>query len=502
MRLLILLSILLFTAQVTFSQSDKNESPKILEETPDPSVTTHEMYINGVRVRYKVTAGYIPLTRETGEAKANIFYVAYEKDGVSDPSKRPLTFSFNGGPGSSSVWLHLGVLGPRRVQMTDNGDPLPPPYKLIDNDYSWLDLTDMVFIDPVSTGFSRAITDKDAKGFHGYNGDIESVGDFIRRYVTTEDRWASPKFVIGESYGTTRASGLSEHLLNKYGMYLNGVILVSAITNFQTARFVQGNDLPHSLFLPTYTASAWYHKRLDKELQEKSLREVLDMAEDFAMNDYTLALMKGDQLSGAERENVITDLSRYTGLSPTYIDRSDLRFNIWNFTKELMRDSATIIGRFDSRYAGEDVFANESYPERDPSYQPAIQGCFSTCINDYLGRELGFKVDLPYEVLTGRVRPWDYGRFENRFVDVSTNLRSCMARNPDMKVWILNGYYDLATPYFATEYTVNHMRLSENQRKQLSMTYYEGGHMMYLIKEELKRMKEHAVDFYKSTVTD
>jgi carboxypeptidase C (cathepsin A) len=256
----------------------------------DPVTTSHSVVIDGQRIDYQATAGHLTMLKEDGTPRAKVFFIAYTRTGVKDPASRPLTFSFNGGPGSSSVWLHLGVLGPRRVAMNDDGTTLPPPYKLVDNDQSWLDLTDLVFIDPVSTGYSRASEEKDAKQFHGYNQDIESVGEFIRRWTSDNKRWASPKYLIGESYGTTRASGLSEHLQNRYGMYLNGVILVSAVLNFQSIDFADGNDLPFATFLPTYAATAWYHKKLSPAMQAKSLEQVVAEAREFAINDYSTAL--------------------------------------------------------------------------------------------------------------------------------------------------------------------------------------------------------------------
>nr|MBP6510617.1 peptidase S10 [Candidatus Kapabacteria bacterium] len=277
-----------------------------------PVTTKHSVSINGAQVSYEATAGHLTLLKEDGSPRAKVFFIAYTKTGVSDPATRPVTISFNGGPGSSSVWLHLGVLGPRRVAMNDDGTTLPPPYKLVDNDQSWLDMTDLVFIDPVSTGYSRANEEKDAKQFHGYNQDIESVGEFIRRWISDNKRWASPKYLIGESYGTTRASGLSEHLQHRYGMYLNGVILVSAVLNFQSIDFKDGNDLPFATFLPTYAATAWYHKKLSADMQALPLEQVVEQARTFAMGDYTVALMKGNALSASERTAVIDRIARYT----------------------------------------------------------------------------------------------------------------------------------------------------------------------------------------------
>lgn len=476
-------------------QAGKEESKKMT--VPDtPTITQHQITIGGKAIDYTARTGYLTLETENGDDQAHIFYIAYTKNNVSDPRKRPITFSFNGGPGSSSVWLHLGVLGPRRVLMTDEGESLPPPYELVDNDYSWLDLTDMVFIDPVTTGLSRAADEKESKKYHGYDGDIRSVAEFIRRYVSEQQRWASPKYVIGESYGTTRAAGLSSHLINEYGFYLNGIILVSSIMDFQTARFEEDNDLPAALFLPTYAASAYYHKRLHNKYLQMPLADFLNEVEQFVANEYTIALFKGNSLSDAERGAVADKISQYTGLSKTYIERANLRVNIHQFTKELLRDQYQAIGRFDSRYKHTETNGNAESTEIDPSYQPTILGCYATLMNDYLGRELKFQSKLPYNILTGRVHPWDFSPFTNRYVNTAQHLRKAMMMNPHMKVWIANGYYDLATPYYATEFTVNHLDIDKKLQSNIQMTYYPAGHMMYLQKKSLVQMKEEAKGFF------
>lgn len=464
----------------------------------EPVVTKHSVTINGSRIEYEAHAGHLTLLKEDGTPRAKVFFVAYTKTGVTDPSARALTFSFNGGPGSSSVWLHLGVLGPRRVLMNDDGTTLPPPYKLVDNDQSWLDMTDLVFIDPVSTGFSRASDEKDAKQFHGYYQDLESVGEFIRRWTSDNKRWSSPKFLIGESYGTTRASGLSQHLQSRYGMYLNGVILVSSVLNFQTIDFKDGNDLPFATFFPTYAALAWYHKKLSPDLQTQSLQQVLDQARAFAMGDYTLALTKGSLLTDAERTSMVDRIARFTGLSKDYVGRSDLRPVIFRYCQELLRDKGLVIGRFDGRYTGTISDLLGESMERDPSHHPTIAGCFSTCINDYLARELNVSTTLPYEVLTGRVHPWDFSNATNEYLNVAPSLREAIQMNPSLRVWVLNGYYDLATPFGGTEYTFNHMGLPTSLRSNISMSYYPAGHMMYLLKESLVQMKKDAQGFYQA----
>ncbi|MEM7119591.1 MAG: peptidase S10 [Chloroflexota bacterium] len=483
---------------------DENEQ-KSSHDPPqeERAVTQHSVTINDQIINYTATAGTIVLKEEKEEdgepkAKASIFFIAYTKDGVDDLGQRPITFSFNGGPGSSSVWLHLGLLGPRRVLMDDIGNALQPPYKLVDNEFSLLDKTDLVFIDPVSTGFSRVAAGEKPKQFHHFKKDIESVGEFIRLYTTREKRWTSPKFLIGESYGTTRAAGLSGYLQGRHGMNLNGIMLISSILNFLTARFTRGNDLPYILFLPTYAATAWYHNRLDETLQA-DLRQTLDEVEAFAEGEYASALMLGAKLSAEARANVVKKLARYTGLSETYIEQTNLRINIHRFTKELMRAERRTVGRLDSRFIGIDRdSAGERY-EYDPSYAQ-IQGTYTATLNDYVRSELAFESDLPYEILTGRVHPWSYATHENEFVNVAETLRQAMTQNPFLKVIVTNGYYDLATPYFATEYTFNHLDLDPSLQSNISMTYYEAGHMMYVHQPSLDQLKQDLDAFLDGTV--
>jgi carboxypeptidase C (cathepsin A) len=497
------------------SEEQEKKNEKAPTTTPIPPTdeiveTQHTIVINGQTIAYTVTTGRIVLKEEAekkaeeggkseagkseGEKpKAAIFFVAYTRNDVEDRSQRPLTFSFNGGPGSSSVWLHLGLLGPRRVEMGDAGHLLPPPYGLVDNEFSLLDATDLVFIDPVSTGFSRAVPGEKPKEFHGFKKDIESVGDFIRLYTTRYQRWLSPKFLIGESYGTTRAAGLSGYLQERHGLYLNGIMLISAILNFQTADFNPGNDLPYIMFLPTYTATAWYHQQLKGDLQA-DLQTTLDKVEKFAFDEYTRALMLGAALPEAGRRRVIHQLALFTGLSEDYIDRTDLRIEIFRFTKELLRKQRRTVGRLDSRFTGIDRdSAGESF-EFDPS-MAAIIGPYTAALNDYVRTELSFESDLPYEILTERVYPWSYAQFENAYVEVAETLRKAMTTNPALKVYVANGYFDLATPYFATRYTFNHLGLDPSLQGNLRMGYFEAGHMMYIHLPSLEKLKAELIDF-------
>ena len=470
------------------------------EKKPEEKVvqTKHSIKIGGQEIKYTATAGTILLKLEDGTPKASVFYVAYTKDDVSDTTKRPITFTFNGGPGAASIWLHLGAFGPRRVEMGDAGSLLPPPYKLVDNEYSLLDLTDIVFIDPVSTGFSRAVPGEAPKQFHGIQEDIESVGDFIRLYATRSKRWTSPKFLAGESYGTTRAAGLSGYLQQRYGMYLNGIILISSILNFQTAEFDTGNDLPYILYLPTYTAIAWYHKKLPADLQT-DLRKAIEESRNFATHEYADALMSGDELPAARRTDIAQKLSRLTGLSAQYIERSNLRIEIQKFDKELLRDQRRTVGRLDGRFTGIDEDAAGARPEYDPSLA-AIVGPFTATFNDYVRGDLKFESDLFYEYLTGRVQPWSFEAYQNRYVNVAETLRSAMTQNPFLRVFVGKGYYDLATPFFAAEYTFDHLSLDESLRGHLSGGYYEAGHMMYVHLPSLAKLKQDLAQFIQASV--
>src|SRR5467141_2974544 len=501
----LLLGVSLCFAQQPVPPQDKAaEKPKEEKKPPVPEEkvvqTKHSLKIGGQEIKYTATAGTILLKLEDGTPKASIFYVAYAKDDVSDASQRPLTFSFNGGPGSASVWLHLGLFGPRRVQMGDAGTLLPPPYKLVDNDVSLLDISDLVFIDPVSTGYSRAVPGEAPKQFHGVTEDVESVADFIRLYATRNKRWSSPKFLAGESYGTTRAAGLSGYLQQRYGMYLNGIVLISSILNFETAEFDTGNDLPYILYLPTYTAIAWYHKKLPADLQSGEVQKAVEESRKFAVGEYADALMTGDALPAPRRSEITQKLARLTGLSPDYIDRTNLRIEIQRFTKELLRSERRTIGRIDARFTGIDRDAAGEHPEFDPSIA-AIIGPYSGMLNDYVRNDLKFDSDLPYEVLTSRVRPWNYAPYENQYVNVAETLRGAMTQNQFLHVFVAKGYYDLATPFFAADYTFDHLGLDATLRGHLSGAYYEAGHMMYVHPPSLAKLKSDIALFIKSSAT-
>ena len=465
-----------------------------------PVVTQHEITVDGKPLRYTVTTGTLPLRSETGETEARIFFMAYTAEGRGGRDTRPLMFSFNGGPGSSSVWLHLGALGPKRVKMLEDGGMPPPPYKLIDNPHTWLDKTDLCFIDPVGTGYSRAAKPDLGKKYWSVQGDVESVGEFVRLYLTRYDRWASPLFLVGESYGTTRAAGLAGHLVERSGIAFNGVLLVSSILNFETARFTRANDLPFSLFLPTYTATAWYHKKLPADLQGRELKAVLAEVEPWAEAGYPALLARGDQLTRAERDSALAKLARYTGLSRTYIDQSNLRVDIQHFCKELLRSERRTVGRLDARFKGIDESAAGETPDFDPSLA-AIRPPYTAAFNTYVRTDLNYKSDLHYYILGGGIGQWDWGSAASGFPDVSGALREAFAKNPEMKLFVASGYYDLATPYFATDYTLAHLGLEPEERGRVTTREYAAGHMMYIHAGELARLKRDVAAFLEASLS-
>lgn len=461
------------------------------------SETKHSVSVGGKTLNYTVKTGFMPImNQQNGETEAKIFYMAYTLD--NPPARRPLMFSFNGGPGSASVWLHMGALGPKRVKMLDDGLMPPPPYLMEDNASTWLAETDLVFIDPVGTGYSRATKAEYASKFFGINGDIESIGEFIRMYLGRENRWMSPTFLVGESYGTLRAAGLSNYLFD-HGVGVNGILLISTVLNFQTIRFADTNDLPLALILPSYSTTAWYHKRLARDLQAKSVKDVAQEAEDFVINEYMPAMLKLERMSAQEKQALAEKFSRLTGLSREFIERNNFRVELDEFNKELLRDQRRTTGRLDSRFIGIDNDAAGESAQTDPSMN-AIRPPYTAVFNDYVRRDLGFRNDMEYYILGGGIGRWNYN-VENGYGDTSMRLKAAMQKNPYMKVMIANGYYDMATPFFATEYTISAMNLEPILRKNISFTYYESGHMMYIEKNSLRKLHDDAAAFINSSIT-
>jgi carboxypeptidase C (cathepsin A) len=486
-------------------------APAVVAPTADQIVVRHhQVEVGGATLRYTSTTGRIVLQRERvapgpasegtwegARPRAEVFFVAYTLEGATAPAARPVTFSFNGGPGSSSVWMHLGLLGPKRVRLEDDGMAVAPPYELVDNPFALLDVTDLVFIDPVSTGYSRAVAGEKPKEFHGFDGDVESVGDFIRLWITRFGRWSSPKFLIGESYGTTRAAALAGYLQERHALYLNGLMLVSSVLDFATLRFEPGNDLPPLLYAPTYAATAHFHGALAPDLQARSLDDLLDEVEAWTLATYGPALLLGDALPPDRADEVAAQLARYTGLDVGYVRRSRLRIDIHRFCKELLRSRGRTVGRIDARYTGVDRDDAGATPEFDPS-MGATTGAYGATINDYVRRELGFESDLPYEVIQGLYATWDYGKFQNRYVNVAETLRKAIAVHPFLRVFIASGAYDLATPHFATRYTVDHLGLPAHLRANVEERRYPGGHMMYVDVAVLEEMKRDLATFVRT----
>jgi carboxypeptidase C (cathepsin A) len=463
----------------------------MMNETPaDNIVTSRHTLASGLP--YTARTGTVVLREESftdgafdgHQAKAEVFVTCYTLDGA-DPRTRPVTFAFNGGPGSSSVWLHLGLLGPRRVLMGDAGALLPPPYALGDNEETLLNHSDLVFIDPVSTGFSRAAKGEKPGPFHGFSGDIESVGELIRLWTSRNGRWMSPKYLAGESYGTLRAAALADHLQTRFGMYLNGVMLISSVLDFASLEFNPGHDLGYALYLPTYAAIAHHHGLHG----DRPLADVLREAEDFAARDYPWGLARGHRLSADERADLVARTAALTGLAEDYVDRVELRLEHLRFFTEVLRSRGQTVGRLDGRFTGWESDGGRETYQRDPSMS-AILGPFGTAINHYLRAELGYTSDLPYETISDRVHPWSYKEFEGAHVHVTEKLAAAMRCNPHLRVHVASGYHDGATPYYATEHTFAQLRVPRELLANVEFKYYEAGHMMYV--HEPSRLQQSA----------
>lgn len=488
------------------TQTHSQETGKITRPEPQPfSVTRNQVVIEGKVVPYTATAGELTVLKQDETPGASMFFVAYTRDDIKDKSTRPVMFCFNGGPGSSTVWLHLGGLGPKRVAMDEEGYPLRTPAGVVDSEWSLLDVTDLVFIDAVSTGYSRPLPGEEGSQFHGVEEDGQAFAEFIRIYLTRFDRWSSPKFLLGESYGTTRAAVLSGVLQNRtYGIYLNGIVLLSSVLDFATLSFNSGNNLSYLIFLPHYTATAWYHKKLPEAIQKKELTVLLQEAREFAVNEYLPALIKGNTLGKEQVESIARKMSALTGLSAAYLNNSNLRVRHDRFVKELLREARLTVGRLDSRFTGRDAdAAGESY-EYDPS-SAIIMGPFAAALNSYVGTILKYKKEVPYAIY-GNVYPWNFnfqpgparvpgvtraaGRSSrDGALYVAETLRQAMAENTALKVFCCNGYYDGATPFFGTEYTFSQLMLDGSFRDRVRMGYYEAGHMMYIHQPSLKKLK-------------
>jgi len=482
--------------QTTITRSDTPSGPQ--HEVAGPaeekiSQTQHTVHIRGKEIKYTATTGTLPIRSDDGKVAARIFFVAYSKDG-EDARTRPVSFLYNGGPGSATVWLHMGSFGPKRVQMADDGFQPAPPYQLVDNDDSMLDSTDLVFIDAISTGYSRVVAGVNPAQYHGQSGDLRAFGDFIDEYLKTYSRWASPKYLIGESYGTIRSAGLSQELQSRHGIELNGIVLVSALLTYQTISTSPQNDVALISYFPTYTASAWYHKKLPADLAG-DLKKALDESRTFADGEYAAALLKGNSLPAAERHAVAQKIARLTGLSVEYVEQTNLRIDPGRFRKELLRDKRLAIGRLDSRFTTTDLDAAGEQEEFDPS-NTALQGAWTAMFMDYVRNELKWESDLQFNS-SGNVRPWTYD--QNRYMDMTEPLRSTMAKNPYLKVLVAAGYYDMATPFHGIEMNMWHLAYDPSYTQRFAFEYYEGGHMMYIRPSAHKKLADDITKFITST---
>ncbi len=496
-----MISLVAFSISAISIYAQPSPSPAAPDTIPkaDKSVTHHSAKIGDKMINYTATAGTLLLKNEKDETVALYGFTAYTKDGEADLSKRPVTFVYNGGPGSSSIWLHMGAVGPRRVVLNDPDVTPPPPYKLEDNNNSILDVTDIVTVDPVGTGFSRAVGKAKNKDFWGVDQDIKSVSQFIKQYVTDNDRWNSPKYLLGESYGTMRSAGVVDYLQENMGMEINGVILVSVVLDLRTLTFQNGDDISYVLHLPTYAAVAYYHNKLANK--PASLEAFLKEVREFAGGQYSSALLKGDRIDPAEKEQVLTKLSAYTGLSKDYLTKANLRVNEPQFTQELLRSEHQTVGRLDSRYKGvnQDLLSEfSSYDPQSSSISPAYTALF---MNYYYG-ELKVNKNYDYHVSAYGAGgfDWDWKRGNGGGGDPSTpntgvDLADAMSKNPNLKVMTLNGYYDLATPFYATEYTMEHLGLEKKIKDNISFKYFEAGHMMYIHPTALAQFKKEIAAF-------
>jgi len=484
-------ALILFGTSVQAAEKSGSSSK---DGIPGPAITHHTLKIDGETLKYTATAGYIPLKNDKDETQAYMFYMAYQKEGA-DAEDRPVTFCFNGGPGASSAWLHLGALGPKRVLFPENGTVLPEDPRLTKNKHTWLTFTDLVFVDPIGTGYSHAAEGVDPKKYWSVQGDLDSVAEFIRLYITRNHRWLSPKYLAGESYGATRAGGLASHLQDAHDINLDGIALISSALDFQTIAFAPNHDLTYALYLPSMTATAFYHKRLKSSLQ-KDLQKTLAEVEKWAMSDYLAALAMGDALEKKRRKEVASKLARYTGLQKKDVLEQDLRIGRGYFGKNLLRKDNRKVGLYDGRVTG-----IASHPERQRygGYDPSAfmtKGPLRETFNHYIRNELEWRTERKYHLLSGKVNhSWDW-QTKMGYPEVLGSLHEAMTRNPRMKVLMACGYYDLTTTYLGSKWVVRHLDLAPEVRKNVTFGFYQGGHMMYTYLPALKNLTQDARKLY------
>ena len=492
-------SILMLLFSFSFSVMAQTDSAAATR--PEKFVTKHSIKIDNKLISYTATAGTLILKNEKEEPIGSIGYTAYTKDAEPDMSKRPVTFSYNGGPGSSSMWLHMGVMGPRRVVVNDPSPNGPAPYKVEDNNYTILDVSDIVMIDPVGTGLSRAVGKGKNTDFWGVDQDIKSISQFIKNYINENERWNSPKYLLGESYGTFRSAGVADFLQESFGIAMNGIVLVSNVLDIRTLSFQPGDDLPFIVNLPSYAATSWYHNKIANK--PASLDAFLKEVRLFSSGEYAAALLKGDQLGSDEREKILVKLVAYTGLGKEYWERANLRVNQPQYSQEILRNSQEVAGRLDSRYKGVSQDLLGEYAFYDPQSSD-ISPAFIAAFMAYFTTELKVSKDKTYNVSAYSVTDfkwdWKHARSQGLFGDAATpntgpDLLNAMSNNPRLKVLVMNGIYDLATPFGGTEYTFDHLGLNKKLKNNITMKYYEAGHMMYIHNSSAAAFKKDVVEF-------
>ena len=470
---------------------------------PEPArwESSHQIEVQGEGVEYDALVGSIILRDDDEMPTGELFYTAYFRTNGAPSADRPLIFAYNGGPGSASFWLHMGIMGPRRVVTPDVGPQGAPPYPLVDNDYTLLDVADIVMVDPIGTGFSRTLGDTEGSHFWGLDEDAASLSQFIRRFLSQHERWNSPRYLLGESYGTTRSAVLARHL-QRANVDLNGIVLVSAVLDFQTLVFPEGFDVPYIVNLPAYAAVAWYHDALPGE-RPAELQHFLEEVERWALDDYATALLAGSTLPPERREAIIDRMHAYTGLDPGFIDAAELRVTAGEFEKELLKDRGLVVGRLDARFTGPTGDLLERNPPFDPQ-SSAISSAYTSAFNSYLRTELGYDGDREY-VPSGRARPWNWerqgqsGGFGVAVPNVAPDLAEAIRRNPELEVLLINGIYDLATPYFAAVWTMDHMGLAPELRDNIARADFLAGHMMYVEPSLLQQWRDTLAAFVSRT---
>jgi len=459
------------------------------------SQTSHVMRLDGHDIKYTATTGTLPIRLDNGQVAARMFFVAYTKDG-EDAKTRPVSFLYNGGPGAATIWLHMGSFAPKRVEMAAEGFQPAPPYRLVDNENSLLDVTDLVFVDAIDTGFSRVVSGVNNAQFHGVRGDLRAFGEFINNYLKAYSRFPSPKYLIGESYGTIRSAGLAQELQNRHGIELNGITLVSSLLTYQTLTPSVQNDVAYASHIETYTATAWYHKKLPADLAG-DLKKAVDASREFAFGEYLTALAKGNRATAAERKATAQKLARLTGLSLDFVERANLRIDPGRFRKELLRDKRLVIGRLDTRFTSVERDAAGENDEFDLS-NAALQGPYTALFQDYVKNELKWESDLHYPT-SGNVQPWSWDEFTNRYMDMTEPLRSAMSHSPNLKILVNIGYYDMATVMGGAEYNFAHLGYDPTFVDRVSFTYYEAGHMIYIRPSEHRKLKNDIAKFIQGT---